>query len=94
MRQDNSPNPGIHCEFGIYGLLSFLSGTMAHFYTSLLTPTFNETILPIAMEDYKEDPQFLFYGQECQKEPTNSDGVITNSLPEASLPQYKERTFL
>ena len=67
------------------------NGTLSHIP---LTPTFKETVLPIAMEDYKEDPQFLFYGQNVKKEPTNSERIVTNSLPEASIPQYKERTFL
>ena len=34
-----------------------------------LTPTYNETILPIAMEDYRKDPHFLIYGKNVKRNP-------------------------
>ena len=59
---------------------------MEHFHTSPLTPTYNETVLPVAMEDYKEDPQFLFYGQNVKRNP--------QTLKELSQIVYQKQIFL
>ena len=59
------------------------NGTLSHIP---LTPTFNETVLPIAMEDYKEDPQFLFYGQNVKRNP--------QTLKELSQIVYQKQVFL
>ena len=59
------------------------NGTLSHIP---LTPTFNETVLPIAMEDYKEDPQFMFYGQNVKRNP--------QTLQELSQIVYQKQVFL
>ena len=51
-----------------------------------LTPTFKETILPIDMEDYRKDPQFLIYGKNVKRNP--------QTLKELSQVVYQKQVFL
>ena len=51
-----------------------------------LTPTFNENILPIAMEDYRKYPQFLIYGKNVKRNP--------QTLKELSQVVYQKQVFL
>ena len=59
------------------------NGTLSHIP---LTPTFKETILPIAMEDYMKDPQFLFYGRNVKSNP--------QTLKELSQVLYQKQVFI
>ena len=44
------------------------NGTLSHIP---LTPTMEETVLPIALEDFTKDPNFYIYGKDSKKNPTN-----------------------
>ena len=59
------------------------NGTLSHIP---LTPTFKETVLPIAMEDYMKDPQFLFYGRNVKRNP--------QTLKELSQVLYQKQVFI
>ena len=59
------------------------NGTLSHIP---LTPTYQETTLPIAMEDYREDPKFLFYGKNVKRNP--------QTLKELSQTVYQKQVFL
>ena len=59
------------------------NGTLSHIP---LTPTFKETILPIAMEDYMKDPQFLFYGRNVKRNP--------QTLKKLSQVLYQKQVFI
>ena len=51
-----------------------------------LTPTFKETVFPIAMEDYMKDPQFLFYGRNVKRN--------QQTLKELSQVLYQKQVFI
>ena len=42
------------------------SGTLSHIP---LVPSMEEIVLPVAMEDYTKDPQFLLYGKDIKRNP-------------------------
>ena len=67
------------------------NGTLSHIP---LVPLMEEIVLPVAMEDYTKDPQFLFIWQGYQKESKHIGRTVTNNSPEASISQVKKRTFL
>ena len=52
----------------------------------LLTPTMEEITLPIAMEDYSQDPNFMIYGKDMNRNP--------NTLQELSQIIYQKQLFL
>ena len=58
-------------------------GTLSHIP---LTPTMEETVLPIALEDFTKDPNFYFYGKASNKNPTN--------LKELSHIIYQKQLFI
>ena len=62
------------------------SGEIPVFHTSLLTPTAEEVILPIAMEDYPSDPDYMIYGSDGHKNP--------QTLKELSQINYKKQVFV
>ena len=51
-----------------------------------LTPTMEEITLPIAMEDYSQDPNFMIYGKDMNRNP--------NTLQELSQIIYQKQLFL
>ena len=51
-----------------------------------LLPTMEETVLPVAMEDYTKDPQFLLYGKDIKRNP--------NTLAELSQIIHQKQEFL
>ena len=42
------------------------NGTLSHIP---LEPSMEEIVLPVAMEDYAKDPQFLLYGKDIKIAP-------------------------
>ena len=56
----------VNLAFMDYFYSFWSNGTLSHIP---LTPTFKETVLPIAMEDYMKDPHFLFYGRNVKRNP-------------------------
>ena len=42
------------------------NGTLSHIP---LVPSMEEIVLPVAMEDYTKDPQFLLYGKDIKRNP-------------------------
>ena len=67
------------------------NGTLSHIP---LVPSMEEIVLPVAMEDYTKDPQFLLYGKDIKRNPNTLAELSQNNSPEASIPQIKKRTFL
>ena len=59
------------------------NGTLSHIP---LTPTMEETVLPIALEDFTKDPNFYIYGKGSNKSPTN--------LKELSHIVYQKQLFI
>ena len=49
-------------------------------------PTLEEVILPVQLEDYSSDPDYLIYGSEVQKNPT--------TLRELSQVNFKKQVFM
>ena len=66
------------------------NGTLYHIP---LVPSMEEIVLPVAMEDYTKDPQFLSYGKDIKKESKHISRTVTDNSPEASIPQIKKITF-
>ena len=58
------------------------NGTLSHIP---LTPTMEETVLPIALENFAKDPNFIIYGKDFNKNPTN--------LKELSQLVYQKQLF-
>ena len=59
------------------------NGTMSHIP---LVPSVEEIVLPVAMEDYTKDPQFLLYGKDIKRNP--------NTLTELSQIIHQKQAFL
>ena len=59
------------------------NGTLSHIP---LEPSMEEIVLPVAMEDYTKDPQFLLYGKDIKRNP--------NTLAELSQVIHQKQTFL
>ena len=55
-------------------------------HTYLLPQTVEEVILPVELEDYSSDPDYLIYGNEVQRNPT--------TLRELSQVNFKKQVFL
>ena len=59
------------------------NGTLSHIP---LVPSMEEIVLPVAMEDYTKDPQFLLYGKDIKRNP--------NTLAELSQIIHQKQAFL
>ena len=59
------------------------NGTLSHIP---LEPSMEEIVLPVAMEDYTKDPQFLLYGKDIKRNP--------NTLAELSQIIHQKQAFL
>ena len=59
------------------------NGTLSHIP---LEPSMEEIVLPVAMEDYAKDPQFLLYGKDIKRNP--------NTLAELSQIIHQKQAFL
>ena len=59
------------------------NGTLSHIP---LEPSMEEIVLPVAMEDYSKDPQFLLYGKDIKRNP--------NILAELSQVIHQKQAFL
>ena len=59
------------------------NGTLSHIP---LLPSVEEIVLPVAMEDYTKDPQFLLYGKDIKRNP--------NTLAELSHIIHQKQEFL
>ena len=59
------------------------NGTLSHIP---LIPLMEEIVLPVAMEDYTKDPQFLLYGKDIKRNP--------NTLAELSQIIHQKQAFL
>ena len=59
------------------------NGTLSHIP---LVPSMEEIVLPVAMEDYTKDPQFLLYGKDMKRNP--------NTLAELSQIIHQKQAFL
>ena len=81
-----NPYSRVHSKLGIYGLFSIFlekNGTLSHIP---LVPSMEEIVLPVAMEDYTKDPQFLLYGKDIKRNP--------NTLAELSQIIHQKQAFL
>ena len=59
------------------------NGTLSHIP---FEPSMEEIVLPVAMEDYTKDPQFLLYGKDIKRNP--------NTLAELSQIIHQKQAFL
>ena len=59
------------------------NGTLSHIP---LVPSIEEIVLPVAMEDYAKDPQFLLYGKDIKRNPS--------TLAELSQIIHQKQAFL
>ena len=59
------------------------NGTLSHIP---LVPSMEEIVLPVAMEDYTKDPQFLLYGKDMKRNPS--------TLAELSQIVHQKQAFL
>ena len=66
------------------------NGTLSHIP---LEPSMEEIVLPVAMEDYTKDPQFLLYGKDIKRNPKHIGRIVTNNSPEASISSNQEKNF-
>ena len=56
-------------------------------------PTTEEVTLPIAMEDYPSDPDYMIYGSEAHKKSPDIKRIVPNELQEASVYGNQKETF-
>ena len=65
------------------------NGTLSHIP---LIPSREEIVLPVAMEDYTKDPQFLLYGKDIKRNPNTLAEIITQIIhqKQAFLQSRKE----
>ena len=73
----------VNLAFMDYFQSFWINGTLSHIP---LLPTMEETVLPVAMEDYTKDPQFLLYGKDIKRNP--------NTLAELSQIIHQKQEFL
>ena len=73
----------VNLAFMDYFQSFWTNGTLSHIP---LLPSMEEIVLPIAMEDYTKDPQFLLYGKDVKRNP--------NTLAELSHIIHQKQEFL
>ena len=73
----------VNLAFMDYFRSFWTNGTLSHIPLLL---SMEEIVLPIAMEDYTEDPQFLLYGKDMKRNP--------NTLAELSQIIHQKQEFL
>ena len=73
----------VNLAFMDYFQSFWTNGTLSHIP---LLPSMKEIVLPIAMEDYTKDPQFLLYGKDMKRNP--------NTLAELSQIINQKQEFL
>ena len=73
----------VNLAFMDYFKFIWINGTLSHIP---LLPTMEETVLPLAMEDYTKDPPFLLYGKDTKRN--------SNTLAELSQIIHQKQEFL